>query len=47
MNTNFIEELKDEVRISFAHTTADYEIAKKGLEFEFAVFDMHKNVAAA
>ena len=29
---NFIEELKDEVRISFAHTTADYEIAKKGYD---------------
>lgn len=28
----FIEELKDEVHISFAHTTADYETAKKGYE---------------
>ena len=26
----FIEALKDEVKISFAHTAADYEIAKKG-----------------
>ena len=28
----FIKELKDEVHISFAHTTADYETAKKGYE---------------
>lgn len=28
----FIEELKDEVHISFAHTTANYETAKKGYE---------------
>lgn len=28
----FIRELKDEVHISFAHTTANYEIAKKGYE---------------
>lgn len=28
----FIEALKDEVHISFAHTTANYEIAKKGYD---------------
>lgn len=28
----FIEELKDEVNISFAHTTANYDIAKKGYD---------------
>lgn len=28
----FIQELKDEVHISFAHTTADYETAKKGYD---------------
>ena len=28
----FIEELKEEVNISFAHTLADYDIAKKGYD---------------
>lgn len=28
----FIEELRDEVNISFAHTTANYDIAKKGFD---------------
>lgn len=29
---DFIEELKDEVHISFAHTTASYDVAKKGYD---------------